>query len=340
MQLTRTLLFPLESLTHGLIYGLAQYHIRNPRPLDSNQNWEFWTAQKGPLVTAIINDYPPKFVRKLLVEVKFLLPHEAGIAAHYDISNEFYELFLDRRHMFYSCADFNDGNETLEEAQENKANYLLKLIEPRQGERILELGCGWGAMLRHIYQVTDDKQNLFGYTLSRKQVEYIRERDGFNVSFTDFITATYENESFDKMYSIGAWEHVRPHEIPVLLKKLYQALKPGGRLVKQFFCLPGRAFPSSQVLGKIFFPGSALAPYQYHIESAREVGFRVIHESKHDYRKTLESWYQNLTANKDRAIELKGVRNYNKYLIFFASAWKMFDVGHSEVHRLVLERPR
>jgi cyclopropane-fatty-acyl-phospholipid synthase len=335
----RVALFLPESFSHGPIYGLARYQIRNPEPLDPQENWDFWAKARSPLVMKLLNGYPPAFFRKLLVKLRFLLTHEAGIAAHYDVSNEFYELFLDKKYMFYSCADFNRDGETLEQAQENKANFILNLISPRKGERILDLGCGWGAMLRRIYEATGDKDNLFGYTLSKKQVEYLKENYGFNVSFTNFITTSYEDESFDKIYSIGAWEHVRPHEIPVLLRKLHRALKPGGRLVQHFFCLPDRSFPSSMVLGQIYFPGSVLASYQHQVEACREAGFRITHESKHDYRPTLRAWYDNLVNNKDRAVELVGAGIYNKYLVFFPLTWKMFDEGQASVCRLVLEKP-
>ena len=335
---SRSLLLALESISHGPIYGLARHRIRNRGPLDAEENWKFWTRRRHSLIMKGLNSYPPSFIKKLLVRLRFMLKHETGIAEHYDVSNDFYKLFLDNKYMFYSCADFHSSHDTLEQAQENKANYILKLIDPHEGERILDLGCGWGAMLRRIYEATGDKENLFGYTLSREQVRYIRERYGFNVSFTNFITASYADESYDKIYSIGAWEHVRPHEITVLLRELYRALRPGGRLVQHFFCLPDKSFPSVMVVGQIFFPGSVLATYQFQIRSCQEVGFSVIHASKHDYRPTLRAWYDNLVANKDRAIELVGLETYNKYLTFFPIAWKMFDEGQAEVRRLVLEK--
>src|SRR5579859_6760994 len=83
-----------------------------------------------------------------------------GIQAHYDVSNAFYKLFLDPKFMFYSCADHIRGNETLVEAQTNKANHLLSLIDPKPGEKIVELGCGWASMLRHIEQHTGDRESL------------------------------------------------------------------------------------------------------------------------------------------------------------------------------------
>lgn len=337
--LPRAAFLLLEGLSHGPVYAAAQYRIRNASPLEHEENWGFWTRSRSRAAMRALNLYPPAFTKKLLVKLRFLLHHETGIASHYDVSNEFYELFLDKRYMFYSCADFNSGDETLEQAQENKANFILNLLAPKRGERVLELGCGWGAMLRRIYELTGDKENLFGYTLSRNQVSHIRERYGFNVSYTNFITTSYEDESFDKIYSIGAWEHVRPHEIQPVLDKLYRALKPGGRLVQHFFCLPDDTFPSTMVLGQIFFPGSVLAPYQQQIEACRRAGFHVSHQSKHDYRATLRAWYNNLVENKERAIRLVGVPLYNKYLTFFPVCWKMFDEGQANVYRLVLEKP-
>jgi cyclopropane-fatty-acyl-phospholipid synthase len=331
--------FITESFSHGPLYGLARHRIRNPEPLDPEENWDFWTRTRSPLMMKLLDSYPPAFFKKLLVKARFLHTHEAGIAAHYDVSNEFYKLFLDKKYMFYSCADFHRDDETLEQAQENKANFILNLINPRKGERILELGCGWGAMLRHIYEATGDADNLFGYTLSKKQVEYLNEHYGFNIIFTDFINALYEDEAFDKIYSIGAWEHVRPHEILVLLRKLHRALKPGGRLVQHFFCLPDRHFPASMLVGQIYFPGSVLASYPYQIDACLNAGFRVVHESQHDYRPTLRAWHGNLVNNKDKAIALVGTAMYNKYLVFFPLAWKMFNEGEARVHRLVLEKP-
>lgn len=334
----RHTLLPFESVSHGPAYGLARHLIRCPEPLDPEENWDFWTRRRGALAMMLLNNYPPAFVRRLLVRLRFMLSHEAGIASHYDVSNEFYKLFLDKKYMFYSCADFHSDGDTLEQAQENKANFILGLISPRSGERILELGCGWGAMLRRIHETTGDKENLFGYTLSKEQLAYVRNHYGFNVSFTDFITASYKDKSFDKIYSIGAWEHVRPHEVGPLLRKLRRALRPGGRLVQHFFCLPDKSFPSAMLLGQIFFPGSVLAPYSFHIRSCREAGFVVSHESRHDYRPTLRAWYDNLVANKGKAIDTVGVEIYNRYLVFFPAAWKMFDEGQAEVHRLVLEK--
>jgi cyclopropane-fatty-acyl-phospholipid synthase len=194
-----SLRFMVEAVSHGPVYALALSRIRNLQPPDPEENWEYWTKPRNLLLMKVLDNYPPTFVRKSLVSSKLKLRHEIGIAAHYDVSNEFYRLFLDNKYMFYSCADFHHSWETLEQAQQNKANFILDLLNPKQDEKILELGCGWGAMLQRIYEATGDKESLFGYTLSKEQIAYIKEHHGFKVTFTNFITTSYPKESFDKI---------------------------------------------------------------------------------------------------------------------------------------------
>ncbi len=330
--------FIFEAISHGAVYAAAMSRIRNPEPLDAEENWDYWTKPRNRILTAAIKNYPPVFVRKSLVKRMLKQIHEVGIAAHYDVSNEFYRLFLDKKYMLYSCADFHDGAETLEQAQQNKADFILNLINPKAGEKILELGCGWGGMLRRIFEATGDKENLYGYTISKEQIAYIKEHHGFNAHFTNFITTSYAAEDFDKIYSIGAWEHVRPNEIPALLQKLYRALKPGGKFIQHFFCLTGEDFPVAMLVVQIFFPGSVLSSYQFQKQAFQDAGFRLTHESTHDYRPTLKAWYENLVANQAKAIGIVGVETYNRYLVFFPIAWRVFDEGQTKLYRFVLEK--
>jgi cyclopropane-fatty-acyl-phospholipid synthase len=327
-----------ESLVYGPPFGYLNYLIRSPAPLDPETTWQTITRRPTAIERALVDHYPPSFLRRWLLLLKERQDHVLGISAHYDVSNEFYKLFLDHRYMFYSCADFHTGQETIEEAQQHKADFILKLIDPKPGERILELGCGWGAMLKRISEATGDKQNLTGYTLSREQVAYNDAHHGFHVEFKNFITAEYPAEAFAKIYSIGAWEHVRPREVPVVLTKLHRALVPGGRLVQHFFCRLQENLPAAAVVSQIFFPGSINSSFRYHLRAHEAAGFRVRHVSVHDYRPTLRAWFDNLARNRDRAIELVGVQTYNRYLVFFPASWHYFDRMTGFVVRLVLEK--
>jgi cyclopropane-fatty-acyl-phospholipid synthase len=283
---------------------------------------------------------PPRWVRSFLLKYFLRPPHEKGIAEHYDVSNQFYELFLDKKYMLYSCADYRSGSETLEEAQANKVRFIMNLVDPRPDQKILELGCGWGGMLQEVFERTGQRENIFGYTISREQVAYNVEHRGFNVEFKNFITDDIPPASFDKIYSIGAWEHVRPVDLRPTLEKLFRALKPGGKMVTHFFCPLAGGPPVAALVAQIFFPGSVTPPYGVQLRTAQDVGFRVLHQSIHDtYRDTLRDWFDRLVANRDRAIELVGVRTYNKYVLFFPCSWKFFDDAQAILVRMVLQKP-
>ncbi len=337
--LSRAAKFPLETAAFGPAYGYLKYLIRSPEPLPAEATWKLITQEISPAFNWVRQHYPPAFTRSWLIRAKMRQDHAKGIAEHYDVSNAFYELFLDDRFMFYTCADFSTGKETIEEAQTIKADHLMSLIEPEAGQKILELGCGWGAMLKRIHQTTGDKANLHGFTLSREQVEYNNENNGFNVEFRNFITCDYPPETYDRIYSIGAWEHVRPDDIAPLMKKLYAALKPGGRLVQHFFCRTERQLPATAIIGQIFFPGSLNAAYADHVRWNEAAGFRITHRSIHDYRPTLRAWFDKLVNNRERAIELVGVETYNRYLVFFPSAYRYFNDGVGMLVRWVMEKP-
>lgn len=335
----RSLLLPFESLIYGLPYGWLNYLIRSCEPLDAEYVWHELTTKAPPALDWVCRHWPLRPLRSLLLHAKMKQDHVLGIAAHYDVSNEFYELFLDKKFMFYSCADFHRPEETIEEAQQHKADFILKLIDPRPEQKILELGCGWGSMLRRIEEHTGSKENLYGLTLSKEQVAYNEEHNGFNVEFDDFITREYKPEYYDTIYSIGAWEHVRPNEVAPLAKRLYSAIKPGGRLVKHFFCrVPDHLFATA-ICSQIYFPGSLGSPYRTHVQAFEDAGFRITHRSIHDYRPTLRAWFDRLVESPERALELVDVQTYNRYLTFFPSSYRYFDDNLGMVVRWTLEKP-
>jgi cyclopropane-fatty-acyl-phospholipid synthase len=337
MMLTH-LTFAAEAALLGRSWAMFRHLGRQESPLDPREVWERM-ARGGARFDRI---YPPQVVVNLILFLyrrsRVYRDHRIGIEKHYDVSNEFYGLFLDKEYMFYTFGDFNRAGETLEEAQENKATFIAGLIDPRPGEVILEIGCGWGAMLKKIARITNDTENLVGYTLSGEQVDYIRENLGFRVELKDAITCEYPKEHFDKIYSVGIMEHVRNHDLEMIARKLRDALKPGGRIVHHFFCksTPGTVptiLPAVEV-----FPGSELAALEEHLRVFDRVGFRIAHHSIHDYRPTLEAWFDRLAENQGRAIELVGVKTYNLYLAYLANAWRVFDDRDLIPMRVALEK--
>ena len=336
--LLRYSLFPLETILYGPSYGTLQYLIRSPRPLDPAGTWDFLTRDPPPVMDWIRQSYPLPFMRRWALAAKIRQDHIVGISQHYDVSNDFYELFLDKKYMFYTSGDFHSDDETLEEAQTHKADCIANLLDPQPGEKILDLGCGWGAMLKRIYEATGDKENLYGYTLSKEQVTYNDAHNHFHVELRNFVTTDYPPAYFDKLYSIGSWQHVRPKEILPLLKKLNTTLNPNGRMLHHFFCRPTDKLFAGIACGQIFFPGALGSSFRFHARAFEEAGFRTTYITVSDYRPTLRAWFDNLVANRERAIELVGIRTYNRYLVFFAASWRYFQDAFGIEFRWVLEK--
>lgn len=329
-----------DSLVHGVSYGYLNFLIHSPRPLNEEKTWHFITKQPELGFRRWIREaYPPSFVRKLILRRMQYQDARLGIEEHYDVSNEFYKLFLDPKFMFYSCADHITGRETLEEAQTNKANHLLGLIDPKPGQRILELGCGWCSMLRHIEKHTGDRDNLWGYTLSKEQFAYNEQNFGYHVTLGNFVTAEYPKEFYDTIYSIAAFEAIRPQEIDVIVKKVYDALKPGGRFVLHFFCRLQDDLPAAAAISQLFFPGHIPAPYRSQVRAYERAGFRIVHTSVHDYRDTLRNWFDNMVAQREKALEIVGTHVYNRYVVFFPASWKYFNQRTGLLFRFALRKP-
>lgn len=337
--LLRHLLLPINIVTYGLAFAVVNYLIRSPKPLDPEKTWGLLTRKPRGLAQWLLEVHPPMWWRRIVHAKHFNQSHELGIADHYDVSNDFYKLFLDKKYMFYTCSDYHADTTTIEQAQTNKANHILGLVDPQPGDKILELGCGWGSMMKHMCEATGEKENLFGYTISKEQVAYNEQENGFNVEFRNFITTDYPDEEFDKIYSIGAWEAVRPEDHAQLMDKLYKTLKPGGRLVLHFFCFSTDKRPANSSCGVIYFPGHILSSYRFYCEEFERAGFHIAARSMHDYRPTLRAWFDNMVAKQEEALQFVDVETYNRYLTFFPASWNYFDEGKGMLIRWVLDKP-
>src|SRR5690349_21575078 len=130
----RHALFPVEAAVYGVSYAFLQNLIRSPRPLDPEKTWHAITREMPLGTDWIRTGWPIKPLRPLVIRAKMKQDHVLGISAHYDVSNDFYKLWLDKKYMFYTCADFHSPTDTLEQAQQNKADFILKLIDPQPGE--------------------------------------------------------------------------------------------------------------------------------------------------------------------------------------------------------------
>lgn len=245
----------------------------------------------------------PLFVIKWLFKIQnWLLKNTirqsvSNVHAHYDLGNDFYRLWLDPS-MTYSCALFEGKKRTLEDAQQAKYNRILEHLDPKEGEKILDIGCGWGgfaeaATARHV--------EVKGITLSEEQLSYAKVR-AKNFPFkATFQKKDYRDVSgqFDFVVSIGMLEHVGKSYWNRYFKKINQLLKPGGKAMIQSIVYMGDDFESyansSSFIRLYIFPGGLLPTPDHIKESAARAGLKVIDRFDFglDYAKTLSIWRRN-----------------------------------------------
>jgi cyclopropane-fatty-acyl-phospholipid synthase len=267
------------------------------------------------------------------------------VAAHYDLSNDFYALFLDRR-MVYSCAYYPRPDATLDEAQESKLELACRKLALVEGERLLDLGCGWGGLL--AWAAARHRVLADGVTLSAEQATWAArhlEQQGLaaraGVARCDLRDLAADGR-YDKVASIGVIEHVGIENYPAYFGRVYGLLRPGGLLLNHGIThrttsprTSGMAF-----LDRYVFPGGDLATIEHTVTEIERSGFEVVHVEAigRHYVPTLREWLTRLVAQRDAAIALVGERTYRIYAGYFAAAAVAFEAGWIDVHQILARR--
>lgn len=314
------------------------------------------------------HDEPGANVRELRAE--HTVPHagalhvperdRAAIHYHYDVGNDFYSLWLDRR-MLYSCAYYADGVDAeaeLEAAQLAKLDIICAKLRLRPGDRLLDVGCGWGALIMHAtrqYGVT-----AVGITLSDAQVALARERiaaeglgDRCRVEIRDYRQLD-GLPPFDKIASVGMVEHVGVSNLPTYFNALYRALRPGGLLLNHGIVSVAAAHPKSRwdwlerrlwkrdaFLDQYVFPDGKLGPFSAVIAGAEGVGFetRDVESLREHYALTLRAWLARLMRHRDEAIAVTDERTFRIWRIYMASSAYGFATGRLNIVQTLLSKP-
>lgn len=263
-----------------------------------------------------------------------------NIAAHYDLGNRFYELWLDRD-MTYSSAMFAHAYETLEDAQKRKLNRVVELMDMKGGESVLEIGCGWGSLARCIADA--GAGSLTGISLSREQVNYARStiagadaEKNFQFELRDYRSVS---QRYDRIVSIEMFEAVGEQFWPVYFDKLRASLSKDGSAVLQVITIADELFASYRrrpdFIQQYIFPGGMLPTVAILKAEAERAGFRVDHYEPFglSYARTLDHWHERFNAAWHK-IERLGFddrfrRMWNYYLNYCAAGFRhgSIDVG-------------
>lgn len=274
-----------------------------------------------------------------------LKPFYQQVQAHYDLSNDFFRLFLDPS-MTYSCAYFERPDMTLEQAQLAKIDLALGKLDLKPGHRLLDVGCGWGATICRAvekYGVT-----AVGLTLSKNQLELCRERFSQLGGRAEVRLQGWEEfeEPVDRIVSIGAFEHFREERFAAFFEKCYRILPAEGRLLlhtivrSTLASLEERGIevtPEDVEFGHFMhrkiFPGGQLRPRDFVLRYAGAAGFEVrqVQALNVNYARTLEEWAENLRRNRERAMELTSEEVYSMYMHYLTGCPSLFRRGLVDV---------
>jgi cyclopropane-fatty-acyl-phospholipid synthase len=282
---------------------------------------------------------------------------KASIQYHYDVGNDFYALWLDSR-MVYSCAYFHSETDTLEDAQTAKLELICRKLRLLPGERLLDVGCGWGALIMHA--VKHHGVTALGITLSEQQAALARARiqdaglaDRCTVDIRDYRDLP-ASVAFDKISSVGMVEHVGVDHLPGYFECLHRALAPGGLLLNHGIVSVGRAHPDhwkdrleaklwrrDAFIDQYVFPDGKLGPLREIVSAGEAAGFetRDAESLREHYALTLRAWLGRLMQNADQAIALSDARTFRTWRLYMAASAHGFASGRLNVVQTLFAKP-
>lgn len=274
--------------------------------------------------------------------------NKAYIQFHYDVSNEFYALWLDPE-MVYSCAYYTDWQNGVEQAQRDKLDMICRKLRLRPGETLLDIGSGWGGLVCHAAKTYGVKAH--GITLSERQLEFAREkvkRMGLEGQVT-FDLVDYQNHTgrYDKIASIGMYEHIGLKNIPGYMQKVRSLLNDDGVFLNHAISrrahkpkagfLPERMRPEKKAIAKYIFPGGELDDIGHTVQALEVAGFEVhdVEGWREHYARTCKLWCERLTAQKDEAIRQVGEEKYRIWVAYLAGVSLSFSRGTLRLFQVV-----
>ncbi len=270
----------------------------------------------------------------------FNLPGQSrkNVEHHYDIGGEkgekLYDIFLDKTHRLYSCAYWKENTKTLEDAQQNKIDHIVKKLDIQKGQRVLEVGCGWGGM---AFEIAKQKNcEVKGISLSKNQINYCNKKAkeiGLDNQVT-FELADYREVKgkYDRIYSVGMFEHVGKKFYRSFFESMNKLLKEDGIFLLHTIGVVDKPSPPNKFINKYIFPGGVCPSFSQVIKPIEKTGLIVADAETliRHYDKTLESWLERFLSKKKEVKDLfdeRFIKMWEFYLASCAAAFRYRDLA-------------
>ncbi len=256
-----------------------------------------------------------------------------NVKYHYDIGEDLYDLFLDKNHRQYSCAYFTKNDESLEDAQQNKINHIIKKLDLKKGKKVLDIGCGWGGM---AFEIARQSQcEVTGISLSDNQINYCKKKaKELNLNNqVNFIICDYRslNGKFDRIVSVGAFEHFGKKFYNTFFKRIENILTDDGICLLHTIGSVDTPGPVQPFIQKKIFPGGVIPSLSEMLVPIEKSGL-ILADCEtliHHYDKTLKIWLDRFIQNKEKARYMYNkefVRMWEFYLASCSAAFKFKDL--------------
>jgi cyclopropane-fatty-acyl-phospholipid synthase len=282
--------------------------------------------------------------RRAVEGIRHSMTRDAGaISHHYDVSNRFYEMVLGPS-MAYTCAVYPTADATLEEAQAEKFDLVCRKLDLKPGQRLLDVGCGWGSMVRHAAR--EYGVHALGVTLSREQAAWgkeaiDRERLGDLAEVRHLDYRDVLESGFDAISSIGLTEHIGVRNYPAYFTFLRDHLRPEGRLLNH--CITrahNRREETGAFIDRYVFPDGELTGSGTIIKDAQDAGLEVMHEEnlRQHYALTLAGWCRNLVEHWDECVAEVGEGTARVWGLYMAGSRLAFERNEIQLHQVLAVR--
>jgi cyclopropane-fatty-acyl-phospholipid synthase len=323
------------------IFSLAEYLAKK----------RFTAAEKLRLLPLLLTlpeeshdfDLPAKIGGRLHSKTR----DRQAVSFHYDLSNDFYQLWLDPQ-MVYSCAYFSSADDSLDDAQRQKLDYVCRKLRLQPGERLLDIGCGWGGLIMHAAR--EYGVNAIGITLSEEQLRLAQNRiaeagleSRCKVRLLDYRDAVQLGE-FDKLVSVGMIEHVGENRLPEYFQNAYGLLAPGGVFLNHGIARAGdrEKLAEPTFTDEFVFPDGDLVPISTTLRCAEQSGFEIrdVENLREHYFLTLCHWLRRLEASAAEARRIIGETKYRLWRLYLAGSAYYFQTGKLGLYQSLLTKNR